>query len=141
MEILVNSLPWFVIGYLLTSAMDALHTLFNVQIRKIPNIRENGIAEAYERTRKYHPIYNLILLAYTSWLFLRGEAYVTLGISIQVGFIWLVLDMVLDMLLGVLIKHPFAKSWKDYYIKSQPWITLSYLAVLIAPMLGYVLAR
>ena len=141
MEIFINSLPWFVIGYLLTSLMDALHTVFNAQVRKIPNIRENGIAEAYERTRKYHPIYNLILFSYASWLFLRGEAYSTPGIALQAGLIWLVLDVIIDMLLGVLIKHPFAKSWKDYYLKSQPWITLSYLAVLISPMLGYVLVR
>ena len=141
MEIFLDSLPWFIIGYLLASAMDALHTTFNIYVRKIPNTSQNGMSEAYERTRKYHPIYNLILFSYASWLFLRGELYLTAGIALQTGFIWLVLDALLDMLLGVVIKHPFAKSWKDYYIGDQPWVTLSYLAVLLAPMLGYVMTR
>ena len=141
MEMFIDSLPWFVIGYLLTSAMDALHTTFNIHVRKIPNTGKDGIAEAYDRTRKYHPIYNLILFAYASWLFLRGEPYLTAGLALQAGIIWMILDAILDMLLGVVLKHPFAKSWEEFYLKDQPWITLSYLAVLISPMLGYVLAR
>ena len=55
------------------------------------------------------------------------------------GALWSGISIVIDLVGWVLIKHPWSLTFKEFYIDYQPWITLVYLAMFIAPMIGYLI--
>ena len=141
MEIISESFLYFIAGYLLVLLVGALHTVFNVHVMRLPARDGEKMGEAYIRTRRYHPIYNLILFSYVGWLFMRAMPYSTGILGIWTGVIWTLMAAVLDLVLAVLIHHPFRQSFREFYINYQPWLGLSYLAILIGPLIGYVFVR
>jgi TctA family transporter len=51
-------------------------------------------------------------------------------------------SVLIDFLAFVLIPHPFAFTFHEFYVDYQPWITLVYVAIYLSPWLaGYMLAR
>ena len=139
MEELSQSSLWFASAYLLVLVIGVLHTTFNVHVMRLPVRNEKGLGEAYSRTRRYHPIYNLIVYSYTGWLFMRATPYSSGMLAIRTGIIWALLAAICDMIFGVLIKHPFSQNFRQFYIEYQPWLALSYLAVFIGPLIGFAL--
>ena len=57
------------------------------------------------------------------------------------GALWAGISIVIDLVGWVLIKHPWSLTFKEFYIDYQPWITLIYLAMFIAPMISYFFIR
>jgi hypothetical protein len=98
---------------------------------------KNGMGEGYEKTKPWHPLYNIILFSVFGWLYMRGLSEPRLADALITGAIWAGVCIIFDVIGWVIVKHPWSLSFKEFYIDYQPWITLIYLAILIGPVIGY----
>ena len=100
-----------------------------------------GMGEGYERTKPWHPLYNIIMFTIFGLLYMRGLENPTLVDSIITGAIWSGICIIIDLIGWVIIKHPWSLTFKEFYIDYQPWITLIYISIFIGPVLGFVFIR
>ena len=98
---------------------------------------ENGMGEGYEKTKPWHPLYNIVLFSLFGWLYMKGLALPSLSEAIITGAIWAGICIVFDVFGWVIIKHPWSLTCREFYIDYQPWITLIYAAIFIGPVIGY----
>ena len=97
---------------------------------------ENGMGEAYEKTKPWHPLYNIILFALFGWLYMRGLHSPTLTEALITGAIWCGICIVFDLFGWVVIKHPWSLTYREFYVDYQPWISLIYIAIFLGPVIG-----
>lgn len=132
------SMVWFWSGYLAVTAVGILHTVVYIYVFHMKPMDQDGMGEAYERTKPWHPLYNSILFALFGWLYMRGLAEPTIQEALITGVIWMAICIVADVFGWVLIKHPWSLTFKEFYVDYQPWISLIYIAIFAGPVLGYV---
>lgn len=137
MENFGSSMLWFWIAYIIVTLIGIGHTVFNIYVRHMGIMDENSMGEGYEKTKPWHPLYNIILFTFFGWLYLNGLPAPTMTEAIITGAIWAGICIAFDVVGWVLIKHPWSLSWKGFYVDYQPWITLIYLAIFAGPILGY----
>lgn len=130
---------WFWAAYLAATVVGILHCIFNIYVLHMRPMDENGMGEAYEKTKPWHPVYNLVLYPVAGWLYMRGLADPTWREALATGLFWAILCIVFDLVAWVWIKHPWRLSFKEFYINYQPWISLIYLIIFAAPLAGYAL--
>lgn len=134
------SLLWYVISYIVVTWVGIGHTVFNILVLGMSSMAEGpGMGMGYEMTRPWHPLYNIILFTIFGLLYLRKVKDLTLKKAMATGALWSGISIVIDLVGWVLIKHPWSLTFKEFYIDYQPWITLVYLAMFIAPMIGYLI--
>ncbi|WP_197027976.1 hypothetical protein [Butyrivibrio sp. WCE2006] len=133
-------LLWLMIGYVIVTWIGVGHTIFNVKVLHMKSMKESeGLGEAYERTKPWHVLYNLIIFPIFGWLYMSGLDERTLSAAIIAGAIWAFVSIIVDLVGWVLIPHPLQLSFKQFYIEYQPWITLVYVAIFLGPVIGYFL--
>ena len=78
------SMLWFWSCYLIVTMVGILHTVFNIYVLKMGPMDETGMGEGYEKTKPWHPLYNVVLFSVFGWLYIRGlsppslkEAFIT----------------------------------------------------------------
>ncbi len=128
----------FVLAYWLVTILGVLLTIAFMYLYSPPSPQELGVtasqAPAYLMTIPYHPLLNLFWLPF-AWMYLRGFTGVSRpSEALKLGTFWVVICIVLDLVGWVLIKHPWAMTFKEFYIDYQPWITLIYLVIFLAPI-------
>jgi hypothetical protein len=96
-----------------------------------------GMGEGYEKTKPWHPLYNIVVFTLFGFIYMNGLSNPSLNEALITGTIWVSITIVGDLVGWVLIKHPWRLTFKEFYIDYQPWITLIYLAILIGPLIGY----
>lgn len=133
------SMLWFWICYILVTIVGILHTAFNIYVLKMKPMDTDGMGEGYEKTKPWHPLYNIVLFAIFGWLYMRGLSAPSLPEAMITGTIWTVICIAFDVFGWVIIKHPWSLSFKEFYIDYQPWITLIYIAIFVSPIIGYFL--
>lgn len=142
MENFDMSMLWYWGAYLLVTLVGMLHTIYNIVVLHMSSMKDGpGMGEGYERTKPWHPLYNIILFPIFAWLYLRGLEAVTLSNVIATSLIWGTLTVAFDVVGWVLIKHPWPLTFKEFYIDYQPWITLIYLAIYVSPFIAYGLMK
>ena len=52
------------------------------------------------------------------------------------GAVWTLICVVFDLVGWVLVKHPWSLSFKEFYVEYQPWITMIYIIIFFAPLIG-----
>jgi hypothetical protein len=139
MQDFTMSMLWFWICYIAVTTVGILHTVFNIYVLGMKPMDQNGMGEAYERTKPWHPLYNIILFALFGWLYMRGLADPTFQEALITGVIWMGICIAVDVFGWVLIRHPWSLTFKGFYIDYQPWISLIYIAIFAGPVLGYLL--
>ena len=139
MENFGRSMLMFWICYVLVTLVGIGHTVFNIFVLKMSPMDEHSMGEGYEKTKPWHPLYNIILFTIFGWLYLRGLAEPSLKETLITGGIWAAICIVFDVFGWVLIKHPWSLSFREFYIDYQPWITLIYLAIFLGPVVGFFL--
>ena len=113
---------------------------FNTKLELFPaNIVGKRMGEGYEKTKPWHPLYNIVLFTLFGWLYLRGIPNPTWADALATGGIWAAICIVFDVFGWVLIKHPWSLNFREFYIDYQPWITLIYLAIFLGPVIGFYL--
>ena len=134
-----RSMLWFWVCYLLVTLAGILHTVFNICVLKMKPMDEQGMGEGYERTKPWHPLYNIVLFSLFGWLYMKGLPAPGLGEALRTGAVWAGICIVFDVFGWVLIKHPWSLTFKGFYVDYQPWITLIYLAIFLGPVIGFFL--
>jgi len=137
MQNFLMSMLWFWVCYIAVTIVGILHTVFNIYVLGMKPMDQNGMGEAYERTKPWHPLYNILLFTLFGWLYMRGLAEPTLQEGLMTGAIWMGICIVVDVFGWVLIKHPWSLTLKEFYVDYQPWISLIYIAIFAGPVLGY----
>ena len=130
-----------VIGYVIVTWIGIGHTVFNIKVLHMKSMKESpGMGEGYEKTKPWHPLYNIIFFTLFRWVYITGLDEPTLTAALIAGAVWAIICIVVDLIGWVLIKHPWRLTFKEFYVDYQPWITLIYLAILLGPVLGYFIA-
>ncbi|SEF60969.1 hypothetical protein SAMN02910276_00610 [Butyrivibrio sp. Su6] len=128
------------ICYVLVTWVGIAHTIFNIKVLHMKSMKESpGMGEGYEKTKPWHPLYNIILFSLFGWIYMRSTAAPTLQEALITGAVWAVICIVIDLVGWVLIKHPWRLTFKEFYVDYQPWITLIYLAIFAGPVMGFLL--
>lgn len=130
---------YFVLAYGVVTLLGILLTIAFAVIFKPPGPQEPGAplsqAPAYLMTLPYHPLLNLFWLPF-AWLYLRTYTIDNrLLEAFRLGAFWTALSMLVDLVGWVLIPHPWAMTFRQFYVGYQPWITLIYLVIFASPVL------
>jgi putative Mn2+ efflux pump MntP len=132
---------YFFYSYWLTTLLGILLTVLFSVIFDLPSPQEMGVsasqAPSYLMTIPYHPLLNLAVWPLFAWLYWRG---LPAGINrksemLNLGILWTVITIIIDLIGWVLIHHPWAMTFKEFYIDYQPWITLIYLIIFASPVM------
>lgn len=132
------SMLWFWTAYVIVTLIGIGHTIFNITVLHMKSMKDSpGMGEGYEKTKPWHPLYNIILFPLCGWLYMRGLAQPTLTEALLSGLVWVGICIAVDLVGWVLIRHPWSLTFKEFYIDYQPWISLIYLAIFLGPVIGY----
>lgn len=132
------SMLWFWIAYFIVTNIGVLHTNFNIKVLHMKSMKEGpGMGEGYEKTKPWHPLYNVVIFTIFAYLYLHGLAIVSLTDVIATSLIWGTITVVFDLFGWVLIKHPWSLTFREFYIDYQPWITLIYITIYASPFIAY----
>ena len=136
------SLLWYAISYVVVTWIGIGHTIFNILVLGMSGMSEGPcLGMGYEMTKPWHPLYNIILFTLFGLLYLRKVKDLTLKKAMLTGALWSGISILIDLVGWVLIKHPWSLTFKQFYIDYQPWITLVYLAMFIAPVIGFFIVK
>ena len=134
------SMLWFWVSYIIVTLIGIGHTIFNIVVLHMKSMKDGpGMGEGYEKTKPWHPLYNIILFTVFGCLYMRGLSMPTLNEALITGAIWAGICIVFDVFGWVIIKHPWSLSFKEFYVDYQPWITLIYIAIFLGPVIGFFL--
>ncbi len=133
------SMLWFWLCYFVVTCVGIVHTMFNIFVLKMKPMDQHSMGEGYEKTKPWHPLYNIILSSFFGWLYMRVLADPSWTETLITGAIWAGITIVFDVFAWVIIKHPWSLSFKEFYVDYQPWITLIYLAIFAGPFVGYLI--
>ena len=129
---------YYFIAYAVVTLIGILHTIFNIKVLHYRSMKESpGMGEAYEKTKPFHVLYNIIIFPFFAWLYLNSLSPLTIESALWLSLIWGTITVILDLVGWVLIKHPWSLSFKEFYIDYQPWITLIYLTIYTSPFISY----
>lgn len=129
---------WYFAAYVLVTLTGVLHTVFNITVLHMKSMMDSpGMGEGYERTKPWHPLYNIIIFPPFAYLYLAGLHTVTLQTAVWTGLLWGTVTVVIDVIGWVLIKHPWSLTFKEFYMDYQPWITLIYLTIYASPLIAF----
>ena len=127
---------WFWAAYILATCVGILHCIFNIVVLKMKPMDEHSMGEGYEKTKPWHPLYNLVLYPVAGWLYMKGLSDPTVCDALIAGAVWTLICVVFDLVGWVLVKHPWSLSFKEFYVEYQPWITMIYIIIFFAPLIG-----
>ena len=129
---------WYFAAYVLVTLTGVLHTVFNITVLHMKSMVDSpGMGEGYERTKPWHPLYNIIIFPPFAYLYLAGLHTVTLQTAVWTGLLWGTVTIVIDVIGWVLIQHPWSLTFKEFYVDYQPWITLIYLTIYASPLIAF----
>lgn len=132
------SMLWYWLAYAIVTGIGIAHTIFNITVLHMKSMKDSpGMGEGYERTKPWHPLYNIIVFPLFAWLYLGGLTTPTLHDAIAASLLWGSMTVAFDLVGWVLIKHPWSLTFREFYIDYQPWITLIYIAIYVSPFLAY----
>ena len=132
------SMLWFWVSYIIVTLIGIGHTVFNIVVLHMKSMKDGpGMGEGYEKTKPWHPLYNIAMFSIFGWLYMNGLPEPSFGEALITGGIWTGICIVFDVFGWVIIKHPWSLTFKEFYIDYQPWITLIYTAIFAGPVIGF----
>lgn len=136
------SLACYAAAYGIVTLIGMLHTVFNITVLHMKSMKDSpGMGEGYERTKPWHPLYNILVFpAFALLYFHTAEGAGTFPNAAVTSLVWGTLTVVIDYFGWVLIKHPWSLTAREFYVDYQPWITLIYAAIYCSPFIGYLVA-
>ncbi len=130
------------LAYAIVTLIGVLHTIFNITALHMKSMKDGpGMGEGYEKTKPWHPLYNIIIFPIFAWLYLNSLASITLNEVALTAAVWLSITLVVDLVGWVIIKHPWSLTFKEFYVDYQPWITLIYLTIFVSPFIAYLILQ
>ena len=136
------SMVWYWLCYTVVTMVGVAHTVFNIKVLHMKTMKEGPVlGEGYEKTRAWHPLYNIIIFPIFGFLYLNGLNNPTMNEAIITGALWAGISIIFDLVGWVLIKHPLSLTFKQFYVEYQPWITLVYIAIFLGPIIGFLFIK
>lgn len=147
-RVLIESLYYCIIGYFIVTIISSLHFLINWKLRGQEGFDETlGIKalyinatklQAFQTTKPYHPLYNLVVFPIVAICMKTRliETY-SLRLAIEIGFIWLMIGIIFDVIFWLVIPHPWKMKPKELFYDFQPWLTFAYLVIVLSPLVAY----
>jgi len=148
------SMLWYWVSYFVVTAIGVGHTIFNGVVLKMETMADISLTEqqseimdtaygmgtAYAKTVPFHPLYNIVIWPLFAFLYFRmvkpeKNQWKT---ALFLGLSWSIITIVFDLFGWVIIRHPWAMTWKAFYIDYQPWITLIYLSIFASTFIGMI---
>ena len=130
---------YFLCAYWIVTILGTLLTILFAVLFTPPSAQELGLtasqAPAYLMTIPYHPFLNLVVWPWFAWFYWRALSPIInrKREMLRLGILWAVAAILIDLIGWVLIPHPWAMTFKEFYIDYQPWITLVYLVIFGSP--------
>ena len=138
MEDFGHSMLWYWLAYAIVTIIGILHTVFNIVVLHMKSMKDSpGMGEGYEKTKPWHPLYNVIVFPAFAYCYFRGLEAVTFSNVIATSILWGTITVVFDLIGWVLIKHPWSLTFRGFYVDYQPWITLIYITIYASPFIAY----
>ena len=132
------SMLWYWIAYFVVTGIGIVHTIFNILVLHMKSMKDGpGMGEGYEKTKPWHPLYNIIIFPVFAFLYLNGLETITLSNVIATSIMWGTITVIFDLVGWVLVKHPWSLTFKAFYLDDPPWITLIYIAIYASPFIAY----
>ena len=129
---------WYWLAYLIVTGIGIGHTVFNIAVLHMKSMKDSpGMGEGYEKTKPWHPLYNIIIFPIFAFLYFNGLETITLSNILVTSIIWGTISVLIDLIGWVLIKHPCSLTLKEFYVDYQPWITLIYISIYASPFIAY----
>lgn len=98
MENLGFSMLWYWIAYFIVTSIGILHTIFNIVILHMKSMKDSpGMGEGYEKTKPWHPLYNIIIFPIFAYLYFNGLETITLSNVIATSIIWGTITVIFDV--------------------------------------------
>lgn len=136
------SMLWFWTAYIIVTFIGIGHTIFNICVLHMKSMKDSpGMGEGYERTKPWHPLYNIIMFSVFGFLYMHGLSEPSIQEALVTDAVWSGICIVADLFGWVIIKHPWSLSFKEFYVDYQPWITLIYAAIFLGPVAGFLMCR
>ena len=132
------SMLWYCCAYIAVTLIGIGHTVFNIYVLRMSPMDKNSMGEGYEKTKPFHPLYNIIIFPIFGAIYLAGLDAPTVRDAALTGLIWMWITIIVDVVGWVIVKHPWSLSWRSFYIDYQPWISLTYIIIFFAPMIGLI---
>lgn len=57
---------------MLVTTVGILHTVFNIYVLHMKPMDDTSMGEGYEKTKPWHPLYNIICFSIFGFLYMRG---------------------------------------------------------------------
>ena len=109
------SMLWFWISYLIVTLIGVGHTIFNILVLHMKSMKDGpGMGEGYEKTKPWHPLYNIIMFSLFGYLYMHGLAVPTMMEAVITGAVWAGICIVFDLFGWVIIKHPWSLTFKEF---------------------------
>lgn len=138
-----KALLYFVYSYIIVTILASGISALAEIVFKLPTYIELGLTmfddPAFRMTVPYHLLINLVCWTFYGYIYLRNKVndkYI-LKEAAFLGCFWLAVALPLDLVGWVLVKHPYSLTFHEFYIEYQPWISITYLIVLISPVISY----
>lgn len=132
------SMLWYWVAYIIVTLIGVLHTIFNICVLHMKSMKESsGMGEGYEKTKPWHPLYNIIIFPIFAYLHLIGLETIALQDAMMTSLVWGTITVIFDWFGWVVIKHPWSLTAREFYIDYQPWISLIYVAIYASPFIAY----
>ncbi len=91
-------LLWYWIAYFIVTSIGILHTIFNIAVLHMKSMKDSpGMGEGYEKTKPWHPLYNIIIFPIFAYLYFNGLETITLSTVINTSLIWGTITIVFDL--------------------------------------------
>lgn len=138
-----RAILFFILAYIIVTILAYGSSYAAAAMYNLPSFQELGLTmfedPAFVMTVPYHLLINLVIWTLFAWIYLRKSPGKQ---SVSLGIFWLILAMIVDLIAFVLIKTPYSLTARQFYIDYQPWITITYILVLVSPLLaGWIVRR
>lgn len=70
MENFGYSMLYFWLSYIVVTLIGIRHTIFNIYVLHMSPMDNKGMREGYEKTKLWHPLYNIVLFSLFGWMYL-----------------------------------------------------------------------
>ena len=73
------SMLWFWVAYIIVTLIGILHTIFNIYVLHMKPMDKESMGEGYEKTKPWHPLYNIIIFTMFGFVYMNGLTNPTIG--------------------------------------------------------------
>ena len=82
------SMLYFWISYAIVTVIGILHTVFNIYVLHMKPMDSESMGEGYEKTKPWHPLYNIVLFSVFGYLYMRTLQVPAFSEALITGAIW-----------------------------------------------------